>query len=84
VQLRHCQQRGTQYGIVCHGAIFPNGVVTRVAEVSTRLTQAASIVAKSRSEFYFRERLVKHVSQKKIRLHGRLDGEMFLQLVSSL
>jgi hypothetical protein len=42
------------------------------------LTQVAAIVAKHRSEFYFRQRLLQIVSQK-IRLHGWLyiGREMF-------
>jgi hypothetical protein len=55
-----------------------NGVATQVAEVlhGATLAQAiAAIVAQSRSEFYFRQRLLQLVSQKK--LQGRLDGEMF-------
>jgi hypothetical protein len=57
-----------------HGAIFVLQLVSLpMARVTTQvakafygatLTQVAAIVAKSRSEFYFRQRLLQLVSQK--------------------
>jgi hypothetical protein len=46
------------------------------------LTNVVAVVAKSRSEFDFPQMIAATCLAKDFGLHGRLDGEMFMQLVS--